>query len=62
MMGGSEQLYNIGASHNACAEGLWLSTKTSLAVSRSGKTAVFELIDPLPPSILSSKLLGQVGC
>ena len=45
MVGGSEQLYNAAAIHNACAEGLWLSAKTSHAVSKSGKKAVSERTD-----------------
>ena len=44
-VGGSVQLYNAAASHNACAEGLWLSAKTSHAVSKSGKKAVSEQTD-----------------
>ena len=59
MVGESEQLYNAGSSYNACTEGLWLSARTSHAVSESSKTVVFEQTDP---SIPLSNLLGQVGC
>ena len=54
-MGWSEQLYNAGTTHNACAEGLWQNANTSHAMSKSGKTAVLEQIDHPLPELLTHK-------